>query len=410
MLNFAPTIYTTMTFAEIQLNETERLNTLWEYIILDTPAESDFDDLAKIASRVCNTPYALISFVDASRVWFKSSIGFTVTETERNNSFCTHVLNGSDGIFIVEDLSKDTRFSQNHFVTGDPFIRFCAAVPLVSPQGFVLGTLCVMDNKPSAIDGDQVSFLQTLSRQVVSLLENRRNLILLHKREKELKGANSDLEKLASVTSHDLKSPLNNIISLTYLLIDNYNDKLDEEGVEYLKFLNDTSYKLSDIVNGILSYTRSSLLSVDNKENTSVSTIMEEVLNVLTIPPNVNIYYKKDNSNILTSRVAVKQILFNICNFLIKQNNREDAVIKIVFHESKGKYVFDVNDNGPGVPEEAMEKLFDVIDGLKKGSKEKDGSSIGLAIVKRLLEKLGGDIKVRSSAETGTSFLFFIPG
>jgi len=156
-------------------DEISRLAALYRYQILDTEAEPAFDDLTTLAAHICETPIALVSLVDRDRQWFKSKTGLCASETSRDLAFCAHAI--LDQIpFIVEDTLADDRFADNSLVTGEPYIRFYAGVPLVSPDCYPLGTLCVIDRVPRQLNSVQLSALQALSRQVVNLLELRRNL------------------------------------------------------------------------------------------------------------------------------------------------------------------------------------------------------------------------------------------
>jgi GAF domain-containing protein len=154
-------------------NEPKRLKVLWDYEVLDTVPEEIFDDLTELAALVCEAPISLISLVDEDRQWFKSKFGISVSETSRDISFCAHALNGLD-LLIVPDASRDPRFSSNPLVTSDPKIRFYAGAPLVTPDGYVLGTLCVLDTRPRDLRPEQKKALGLLARHVISQLELRR--------------------------------------------------------------------------------------------------------------------------------------------------------------------------------------------------------------------------------------------
>jgi len=160
--------------------EADRLAALDSYDILDTPAEAGFDDLVEIAAQICGAPMALISLVDARRQWFKAIRGLDATETPREVAFCHHAIQ-QDGIFIVEDATRDPRFAHNPLVTEEPSLRFYSGAPLVTPEGFPLGTLCVLDTKPGHLTDAQRGALEALARQVVVQMELRKALAMQRK-------------------------------------------------------------------------------------------------------------------------------------------------------------------------------------------------------------------------------------
>ncbi len=183
-------------------NEAKRLNVLWQYDVLDTVPEQVFDELAELAGHICEAPIALITLVDEKRQWFKARVGTSVRETTRNISFCAHAIL-QDELFVVSDASKDPRFKKNPLVTGQPKIRFYAGAPLKSPDGYALGTLCVVDSKPRILREEQKKSLRILARHVETQLELRRHAkelaeARLHgdRQHAELARANVEIAKL----------------------------------------------------------------------------------------------------------------------------------------------------------------------------------------------------------------------
>jgi diguanylate cyclase len=158
--------------APLPENEVDRLQALARYQVLDTPGEVAFDRVTKLAARLFGVPMALVSLIDAKRQWWKSCIGIDGNGTDRDVSFCAHAILQRDP-FIVEDATLDARFSDNPYVAGDPFVRFYAGAPLTSPDGYNLGTLCIIDRRPRQLSREEIDTLIDLASIVVDELELR---------------------------------------------------------------------------------------------------------------------------------------------------------------------------------------------------------------------------------------------
>lgn len=167
--------------AELPPDETGRLDALAAYQILDTLPERVFDDFVFLASHICRTPIALVSLVAKDRQWFKAKVGLDTSETPRTQAFCAHALLTPNEPFVVDDALKDPRFAKNPLVVGAPHIRFYAGVPLVTPDGHAVGTLCAIDSAPRTLDPEQARALEALSRGVVVQLELRRHVAALER-------------------------------------------------------------------------------------------------------------------------------------------------------------------------------------------------------------------------------------
>ncbi|MGB6300725.1 MAG: tetratricopeptide repeat protein [Rivularia sp. (in: cyanobacteria)] len=157
-------------------NELARLAALKQYQILDTAPEKVFDDFTFLAAQICRTPIALISFVDGDRQWFKSKVGVDVDCTPRDVAFCAYTIMQQQPL-VVPNALNDSRFADNPLVAQAPDIRFYAGAPLITPEGYGIGTLCVVDTVPRDLSLEQQEGLRALSNQVIAQLEMRRNVI-----------------------------------------------------------------------------------------------------------------------------------------------------------------------------------------------------------------------------------------
>ena len=155
-------------------NEAERLAALRECAVLDTPPEEIFEDIPRLASYICGTSIALVSLVDAARLWFKAKVGLAIDEVPREATLCAQAILKSE-LFIVNDTFQDERFATSPLVLSEPHIRFYAGAPLITSDGYALGTLCVIDRVPRELNDKQQEALRALARQTVTQLELRRN-------------------------------------------------------------------------------------------------------------------------------------------------------------------------------------------------------------------------------------------
>lgn len=190
-----------------QINEPERLEALKQYQILDTEPEKPLTDLVQLAALICGTPIALLSLIDGERQWFKANVGMDAKQIPRAHAFCQYAMRADD-VYEISDAFIDQRFASNPLVTGVPHIRFYAGVPLLTPEGHPLGTLCVLDTVPRYLNDDQREALRILSRQVMAQLEIRRIHLHLEDERQKLAGvlsmANGPGKALPNNSRHEI--------------------------------------------------------------------------------------------------------------------------------------------------------------------------------------------------------------
>ncbi|MCC5834876.1 MAG: GAF domain-containing protein [Opitutales bacterium] len=181
-------------------DESNRLNALRRYQILDTPVEQDFDDFTALVAQICKAPIAVINLIDEDRQWFKSERGLGVRETPLDVSICRHAIL-QKGLFVVPDTREDDRFKNNPLVTGEPHLRFYAGALLESSDGYPLGTLCVLDYKPRNLTESEGQALEVLARQVMTAMELRLKMRELEARNEELESALQQINTLEGLLS-----------------------------------------------------------------------------------------------------------------------------------------------------------------------------------------------------------------
>ncbi|MGV3523138.1 MAG: GAF domain-containing sensor histidine kinase [Candidatus Sericytochromatia bacterium] len=209
-----------MHIAPLPLNENERLNALARYRILDTPPEPHFDHLVQLASHLCGTPMSLITLVDKERVWFKANLGFEASEVSRQLSFCSHTVLDTSPL-VINDTNDDPRFVAHPLVSGDPKIRFYAGVPLLTPDGFNLGSLCVIDQQPRELNDFQAFALSSLAEQAMQLLEQRHfslqkqaQMQVIEQQRQQLQDAQLLNQRLLKLLDQELQEPLDDLLGL----------------------------------------------------------------------------------------------------------------------------------------------------------------------------------------------------
>jgi len=392
-----------MVKAPIPQDDNTRLQTLHDYAILDTPEEESFDGIVGLASDLCQVPISLITLVDAGRQWFKARKGFAEQQTPRDISFCGHaMLNGE--IFVVPDARKDERFHDNPLVTGGPGIRFYAGVPLISPNGARLGTLCVMDKAAHGPEFDQQEVLIALGRQVVKLLE-------LHKKNRELERVAEMQKRIISIIAHDIRSPLSSLKSLLQL-IPEHNGAHSHPGA-FLDMagnqLNATMALLDNIVDwGQLQLKENATV----RRDCSLMEIVKDMESDLKIQAGMkglqlrnkikkDIHIQSDEHMI---RFVLRNLLTNAIKFTKSGSIAIDAAI------TRQNVLISVEDTGIGMPPAILDQLFVGRKKItRKGTRNEAGSGLGLSLVKEFIEKMNGRITAESEPGKGTTLAFTLP-
>lgn len=287
--------------------------------------------------------------------------------------------------------------------------EFFAGVPLLSSEKNIIGVLYILDREARSLSEDQELSLEVLGNQIMRLLDYREQHLELKNVQSKLRQKYRDLEKFASVVSHDIKSPLANIISLTEFLKEENKGSFNEETKQYLDFLIQSSYSLRNYVDGILTFYRSDNILEKEKEDVDLHTMLRGIAYLYQVNPEVSIKYPDYGILRKVNKAALTQIFLNLIGNALKYNNKKEREIKILFEESAEYYNFQVIDNGNGIPEEDHEKIFELFSTLDQNDRDgHPGSGIGLATVKKMVDHMQGTITLESVIGKGSNFKFRI--
>lgn len=408
---------------EFQVDEKERIKSLHSLQILDTPPDEKFDRITKIAQIIFDIPIALVSLVDVNRQWFKSCVGLSATETPRSVSFCSHAIL-QDDIFVIEDATKDDRFSENPLVTGEPFIRFYAGKPIRGPDNLMVGTLCIIDKQPRKLSRADRSVLSDLAKWVESelnaifltdqLKQNNQKLMMA---EQILLEQNTDLENqikkttekllrsekltavgtMASRLAHDLKNPLSVITATFSILRNQLENQMDESMKEKSNRIEEAARYISRIIEDTLNFVRTSDLHLSQN---SVKKIIENSLSNMNIPKSVKVIISEQDVVVNCDSRKMEAVFVNIMNNSI-QAMADSGIIRLEIKEDDSKIFIKIEDSGPGIPKEILSKIFEPLFTSKD-----TGTGLGLGICKSIIEQHKGKISV---LQNPTTFVIELP-
>ncbi len=392
------------------VQETERLDSLKRYHILDTQPEAQYDEITALAADICETPLALITLVDDSRQWFKSAYGLNITETPRKFSFCSVAIETPEKPLLINKIDENSRFWSNPFVAGEPFIKSYFGIPILSPEGLPIGTLCVLDTKPRELSDKQINVLTVLAHQASRYLDLHRTRIELNYALRESEVRNSELERFAHVAAHDLKSPLNNMTMITKILASDFAEDMSTEALELVSLINKTTTSMREMIDNILIHAKDNHTLKSSKQEFNLDVLLKEIIRGLDKPDNCQFVLPDKPHYITSNKTALYQILSNLISNSLKYNESEFVEIKVEFAEDNKNFHFDITDNGNGISGDVLSTIFDI---FKTGNTEDRfgnlGTGVGLSTVKRLIDRVNGIITIESKVDHGTTVHFSIP-
>ncbi|TDW47729.1 phospho-acceptor domain-containing protein [Flavobacterium sp. 270] len=395
-------------------NEQERLLALRRYNILDTLPDTAFDDATKLVSYICGVPIAHISFIDENRQWFKSEIGIGVSEVPREISFCQYTIMDSKMVEVPDTFLND-QFKDDPNVTGGFKIRFYAGIPLTTPDGYNIGTLCAIDHVTKELNENQRNALSIVAKHVINQLELGTKNFELDAQKRIAERAVLAKDSFLANMSHEIRTPLNAIIGFTDLLA---QTKLDEIQRDYIDSVQIAGENLLLIVNDILDLSKieSGNLAIENQPFNLKKTL-KHVYNLLKVKVRkdveFNLFLDADMPDIVIGdQGRLNQILVNLTGNALKFTEEGDVTVSVkMVDETDDHYSlrFTIKDTGIGIPKNKLNTIFERFTQAEESTTRKfGGTGLGLNIVKQLVELHDAKIEVKSQVGRGSEFFFVL--
>lgn len=404
-----------MKVAPLPTNEKERLEALYNYDILDSDAEKDYDEIVQLASLICQTPVALITLIDKDRQWFKAKVGLDISETPRDYAFCSHAILQND-LMQVPDTLQDERFYDNPYVEAEPNVRFYAGFPLTTKSGFNLGTLCVIDFQPRQLNNIQKYTLQILANQVADKIEMRLINKQLEFQKQTLEKQLEFQKKIFSLIAHDVRSPLISMYGIATLLSENGMEK--EQVYQSIHKIQNNINNALDVLDQILIWGKMQVGS-----NTDIQPRIEKIKVKDFLEPIIKFYTPKAQNKNIDLSFELEQcpdyiysdpflfgsIIRNLVSNAIKFTPLGGKV-KCDITNEQGYLKIVVQDNGIGMSEEVQRSFWTGENVVSRiGTNNEKGTGSALQLLRTFTYLLGGKIYLQSKENEGTTFIVTLP-
>lgn len=382
-------------------DEMHRLRALYNYEILDTEFEKDFDDLALLAAQVCEVPIAYISFIDAERQWMKAKVGLDVIENERDMTICTFTIL-QDQLLMVEDTLQDDRFADNPFVVGEPHIRFYAGMPLVSPEGHKIGTVCIVDCEPRRLADNQQFALEIIATQTMKLLERKLKIKKAEIQKREIIRLEEQKNQALSLILKEVSKPLDILEKalLFFLQGNTQGEDFKSTFIETGNAIYQTQYLLTNMAYWTKMQLNPDTLGTDSvelkhlfhQEHYAFEKIARDkkIKLVNDIPPQLILYTHRD-----TLKLIIRNLLLNAYTRQIS------GKLFLKYEAEELKANLQIIDNGPQLTTQESTYLFSEGEEIKQLP---DNYGINLVMAQELANQIGAKIFCQTNDQAGMTF------
>lgn len=386
-------------------NEAERVFHLAEFDINYSDVENDFKGLALLAAKIAGTDISLINLIDSFTQWTIASHGLEIGHVPREESICQYTLTINDH-FEIADLSADERFNQKIYVAGPLNLRYYMGVPLTTPEGFNIGSLCVIDKQQKTLSKEKLDLLKVVADEVVSRLKIIKTVDMLRNKLVEVKETHKKV-------SHDIRGPIAGIVGLAEIIVQQGNENNIKEIMESITMINNSGRSVLELADEILSEDKDQAVITDVFN----LVIFKDKLEQLYLPQaknkGINFLVKtsEKTQHISFSKNKLLQIAGNLIYNAIKftpENGTIEVELELNPKATYNLLKIKVIDTGVGMDETTIAMIMEGATPSSNGTHGETGFGFGLSLVKRLIETLNGEFKVSSDEGNGATFEILI--
>ena len=402
--------------------ELRRLAALHEYRLLDAPAGDELEAVVRVAAMVAGVPNATLNLIDENRQCQLTSYGFEGGISARSDSMCA-VRFESGVVTYLPDARLDPDFAHNPWVTGRlADVRFYASAPLITPQGYALGSLCVFHDQVHTIDDEQIARLKDLAAVILALFERRRQARengelatelrakhdQLESANAELRRSNTELEQFAGVVSHDLAAPLT-VVNGSLELLDDRLGPDDPQAMGWVGAATRAVGRMQRLITSLLTYAHAGnapckleQAPLGDLAGQALTDLRESLRGATVVIPD-------GLPTVAGDPTLIRQLLQNLIGNALKYRHpgRACRVVLGAARHHDGRWHVTVADKGPGIPAEQRARVFEMFARINPGDGK--GHGVGLSTCQRIVERHSGRILATETPGGGVTMEFTLP-
>jgi signal transduction histidine kinase len=393
----------------IPSNELERIDRLSDLDIDYTDLQDALKDLSKLAAKVAGTSISLINIIDTLTQWTVSNYGLDIDQMAREDSVCQYTIMGREG-FEVKDLTKDERFRDKFYVTGQPNLTYYFGVPLSTSDGYNLGALCVMDKVGKEISPEKIEMLTLIANEVVSRISVYRVMQQMRDRIKEAKDSQRKV-------AHDIRGPLGGIIGLAEIISSQGDQNKMDQVLEFISLIRKSGSSLLDLANEILSSDKT-VIDANAAQVQQYQFNLQELkqkLEKLYLPQALakqiqfRVEVMGNNGLAPLSKNKLLQITGNLISNAIKFTppmGKVEVELDLMIGKGTRMLKIAVRDTGMGIEPDAVNQILSGNVSSSEGTMGEQGYGFGLSLVKKLVSSMNGALEI--SSEPGKGSVFYV--